>query len=105
MFSKLSGISLSEISTSHFRRSGIKVIKIVKSQGSVDPFNPLSRRACVVCCAMYELVSCKLEFSVPFQHKYGYIRDERSQFIEDTVEPSVFLPGIISLIIMCIGII
>ena len=32
-------------------------------------------------------------------------RDERSQFIEDTVEPSVFLPGIISLIIMCIGII
>ena len=33
------------------------------------------------------------------------IRDERSQFIEDTVEPSVFLPGIISLVIMCIGII
>jgi len=28
-----------------------------------------------------------------------------SQFIEDTVEPSVFLPGIISLVIMCIGII
>ena len=46
-----------------------------------------------------------LEFNVPFQHKYGYIRDERSQFIEDTVEPSVFLPGIISLAIMCIGII
>ena len=38
-----------------------------------------------------------LEFNVPFQHKYGYIRDERSQFIEDTVEPSVFLfsyPGL-----------
>ena len=44
-------------------------------------------------------------FNVPFQHKYGYIRDERSQFIEDTVEPSVFQPGIISLVIMCIGII
>ena len=51
-----------------------------------------------------ELVSW-LEFNVPFQHKYGYIRDQRSQFIEDTVEPSVFLPGIISLVIMCIGII
>ena len=38
-----------------------------------------------------------VEFNVPFQHKYGYIRDERSQFIEDTVEPSVFLPWIISL--------
>ena len=37
--------------------------------------------------------------------KYGYIEDERSQFIEDTVEPSVFLPEIISLVIMCIGII
>ena len=46
-----------------------------------------------------------LEFNVPFQHKYGYIRDERSQFIEDTVESSVFLTGIISLVIMCIGII
>ena len=46
-----------------------------------------------------------LEFNVPFQHKHGYIRDERSQFIEDTVEPSVFLPGIISLVIMCIRII
>ena len=34
-----------------------------------------------------------------------FFRDERSQFIEDTVEPSVFLPGIISLVIMCIGII
>jgi len=45
----------------------------------------------------------QLEFNVPFQH--GYIRDERSQFIEDTVEPSVFLPGNISLVIMCIGII
>jgi len=44
----------------------------------------------------------ELEFNVRFQHKYGYIRDERSQFIEDTVEPSVFLPGIISLVIMCI---
>jgi len=42
---------------------------------------------------------------VPFQHKYGYIRDEWSQFMEDTVEPSVFLPGIISLVITCIGII
>jgi len=41
----------------------------------------------------------QLEFIVPFQHKYGYIRDERSQFIEDTVEPSVFL------VILCIGII
>ena len=47
----------------------------------------------------------QLEFIISFQHKYGYIRDERSQFIEDTVEPSVFLPGIISLVIMCIGII
>ena len=46
-----------------------------------------------------------MEFNVPFQRKYGYIRDERSQFIADTVEPSVFLPGIISLVIMCIGII
>jgi len=27
------------------------------------------------------------------------------QFIEDTIEPSVFLPGIISLVIICIGII
>ena len=44
----------------------------------------------------------QLEFNVPFQHKYGYIRDERSQFIEDTVEPSVFLPGIISLVIIAI---
>ena len=51
-----------------------------------------------------QLVS-QLEFNVPFQHKYGYIRDERSQFIENTVEPSVFLPRIISLVIMCIGII
>ena len=42
---------------------------------------------------------------MPFQHKYGYVRDERSQFIEDTVEPSVFLPGIISLVIKCIPII
>jgi len=50
----------------------------------------------------FGLVS-QLEFNVPFQHKYGYIRNERSQFIEDTVEPSVFLPGIISLVIMCIG--
>ena len=41
-----------------------------------------------------------MEINVPFQHKYGYIRDERSQFIEDTVEPSVFLPGIISLVII-----
>ena len=47
----------------------------------------------------------ELEFNVPFQHKYGYIRDEWSQFIEDTVEPSVFLPGIISLVTMCIEII
>jgi len=31
---------------------------------------------------------------VPFQHKYGYIRDERSQFIEDTVELSVTCPGL-----------
>jgi len=30
---------------------------------------------------------------------------QRSQFIEDTVEPSLFLPGIISLFIMCVGII
>ena len=30
---------------------------------------------------------------------------QRSQFIEDTVEPSFFLPGIISLFIMCVGII
>ena len=30
---------------------------------------------------------------------------QRSQFIEDIVEPSFFLPGIISLFIMCIGII
>ena len=44
-------------------------------------------------------------FNVPFQHQYGYIRDERSQFTEDTIEPSVFLPGIICLLIMCIGII
>ena len=50
-----------------------------------------------------QLVS-QLEFNVPFQHKYGYIRDKQSQFIEDTVETSVFLPGIISLVIMCIGI-
>jgi len=47
----------------------------------------------------------ELECNVPFQHKYSYIRDERSQFIEDTVEPSAFLPWIISLVIMCIGII
>jgi len=40
-----------------------------------------------------------------FSTNNGYFRDERSQFIEDTVEPSVFLPGIISLVIMCIGII
>jgi len=33
------------------------------------------------------------------------MRDERSQFIEDTVESCVFLPEIISLVIMCIGII
>jgi len=49
--------------------------------------------------------SSQLEFNVPFRHKYGYIRDERSQFIEDTVEPFVFLPVIISLVIMRIGII
>ena len=30
---------------------------------------------------------------------------QRSQFIEDTVEPSFFLHGIISLFIMCVGII
>jgi len=30
---------------------------------------------------------------------------QRSQYIEDTVEPSFFLPGIISLFIMCVGII
>ena len=30
---------------------------------------------------------------------------QRSQFIEDTVEPSCFLPEIISLFIMCAGII
>ena len=51
------------------------------------------------------LVSQLAGVNVPFQHKYGYIKDERSQFIEDTVEPSVFLPRIISLVIMCIGII
>jgi len=33
------------------------------------------------------------------------ISETNGQFIEDTVEPSVFLPGIISLVIMCIGII
>jgi len=33
------------------------------------------------------------------------ISEKNGQFIEDTVEPSVFLPGIISLVIMCIGII
>jgi len=55
-------------------------------------------------CPGKEAIS-ELEFNVPFQHKYGYIRDERLQFIEDTIEPSVFLPGIISLVIMCIGII
>ena len=32
------------------------------------------------------------------------MHQQRSQFIEDTVEPS-YLPGIISLFIMCIGII
>jgi len=32
------------------------------------------------------------EFNVPFQHKY--IRDVRSQFTEDTVEPSVSCPGL-----------
>jgi len=30
---------------------------------------------------------------------------QQSQFIEDTAKPSFFLPGIISLFIMCIGII
>ena len=51
------------------------------------------------------MILVELKFNVPFQHNYGYIRDERSQFIEATVKPSVFLPGIISLVIMCIGII
>ena len=33
------------------------------------------------------------------------MRDERSEFTQDTVEPSVFLPRVIFLVIMCIGII
>ena len=35
----------------------------------------------------------------------SYLEMAISQFIEDTIEPSVFLPGIISMVIMCIGII
>ena len=70
---------------------------------------PLEEKIRLVDMLVYVLANCLLvsylEFNVPFQHKYGYIRDERSQFIEDTVEPSVFLPEIISLVIMCIGII